>query len=62
MPVQSPAEVARAEGPDRLACLSYLTRLQDQLQRETPVITGPILTTYIFSESHTGFPVVFLSR
>lgn len=41
MPVQSPAEIAR-DGPDRLAMLSYLTRLQDQLQQETPVITGTV--------------------
>ncbi len=39
-PSQTPTEVAQTSGPDRLASLSYLTRLQDQLQKETPVIVG----------------------
>ena len=43
MPVQSPAEVAKEEGPDRLASLSYLTRLQDQLEKETAPTPGTSL-------------------
>ncbi len=39
-PSQTPGEAAQSSSPDRLASLSYLTRLQDQLQNETPVIVG----------------------